>query len=168
MLRNLCIVALFLPMLMRFNQPVIQICRTETGFEVRGLNDAFGWDAMTGGGGFEGNVLIVLPLEDGSIQIVFWWIDENEGHFTGELWGNSGTALCNSDAWQPSAPSILIPAQEGRFKLEIWGDNQWWLVVDQNNPNGIVLTAQGGFIELIGSVGQDIDPTHYRLIEVAL
>lgn len=143
--------------------PNVSICRDGNLFRVSGLSD-IGWDAATGGGGFEGDRLIASPMIDGTIQVVFWWTDENGDDHFGEVWGNSNTPVCTG--WQPSAPSILIPSQEGAFKLEIWGDGRWWLVTDDLHPGGIILTAQNGYVELIGSVGQDIDPSHYRLIEV--
>lgn len=168
MIKTLLIAVVLLTATIIYATPDIKICRTESGFEIMGLNDTFGWDAMTGGATFEGNTLIVLPLENGTIQIVFWWTDENGNDQFGELWGNANTPLCGAGGWQPSAPSILIPAQEGSFKLEIEGDGKWWLVTDQAHPDGIILTAQNGFVELIGSVGQDTDPSHYRLIKVIL
>lgn len=89
------------------------------------------------------------------------------GGTTLSIYGYPDAPFCAvSDGWRPNAPSILIPTREGVFKLEIWGDGRWWLVTDDSHPDGIALIAQNGYVELIGSVGQDVDPTHYRLIEV--
>jgi hypothetical protein len=76
--------------------------------------------------------------------------------------------LCKEEGWRPSAPSILIPADgPGPFLLEIQDDyGHWHLVADDAHPDGIVLYNHAGTVELIGSVGQDEDPAHYRLIEV--
>lgn len=90
------------------------------------------------------------------------------GGTTLSIYGYADVPFCAfSDGWKPSAPSILIPAREGVFKLEIWGAGQWWLITDDKHPDGIILIAQNGYVELIGSVGQDTDPSHYRLIEVS-
>lgn len=70
------------------------------------------------------------------------------------------------DGWQPSAPSIKIAAPDaGPYTLEIQDTyGNWSLVTDAAHPDGIVLYNNGGAVELIGSVGQDTDPSHYRLI----
>lgn len=73
-----------------------------------------------------------------------------------------------SDIWQPDAPSILIPADgAGPYLLEIQDAfGHWSLVTDTQHPEGIVLYNHAGTVELIGSVGQDHNPAHYRLIEM--
>jgi hypothetical protein len=73
----------------------------------------------------------------------------------------------------PDMPEIEIdngdlPAPEGCYKVEI--DNQdggWSTVADRNNPDGIVLHAADGKVELIGTQGQDTNPDHYRLVPTA-
>lgn len=92
---------------------------------------------------------------------------------SGESWAltfdvNTQAPDCDhaGDSWQPSAPSISIPAPgTGPYTLEIMDAyGHWSLVTDAAHPDGIVLYNKGGNVELIGSVGQDIDPSHYRLI----
>lgn len=74
-----------------------------------------------------------------------------------------------AEQWRPSAPAILIPAPgPGPYTLEVMDAfGHWSLVTDAAHPDGIVLYNKGGFVELIGSVGQDTDPTHYQLTEHA-
>lgn len=84
------------------------------------------------------------------------------------IYGYPDVKHCPEDGWKPSAPSILIPADPGIYKLEIQDVyGHWSLVTDNAHPDGIVLSPNGGYVELIGSVGQDTDPDHYRLIEVS-
>lgn len=152
----------------------IHICRVENTspleFQIAGLiSDSFGWDIASGGGGFEGDTLQVVAGENNSIQVVYWWTDEAGQDFTGELIGNAGSPVCGEQSpagWQPGAPSIKIPAPgSGPYTLEIQDAyGNWSLVTDQAHPDGIVLFNNGGSVELIGSAGQDINPTHYRLI----
>lgn len=79
---------------------------------------------------------------------------------------------CGAQEHVPDMPEIEIdngdlPAPDGCYMVEI--DNQdggWSLVADANNPNGIVLHAVDGKVELIGSHGQDTDPNHYRLVPI--
>lgn len=85
-----------------------------------------------------------------------------------EVWRDEPMTLCPIDQWKPSAPSISIPANgDGPFLIEIEDAyGHWSLVTDEANPHGIVVYNRGGSVELIGSVGQEINPDHYRLIEV--
>lgn len=154
-----------LTILIHLQAPSLSICRTEIGFRVSGLASV-GWDAMTGGGEADGDVLSALPLADGTIQVVYWWT-ENDQDFSDELWGNASSPRCIA-AWQPSAPSILIPApHNGVFLIEIQDAyGHWSRVTDAAHPDGIVLSPNGQYVELIGSVGQDIDPAHYRLVRI--
>lgn len=148
-------------MLLRVNaDPVsLSVCRLD--------NDRFQFSVEGDIDGWWFNNFISADLEtliasgEGTEFVIYY--DGN----TESIFATPDTPLCvPADAWKPSAPSILIPAREGVFKLEIWGDNQWWLVTDEKHPDGIILTAKNGVVELIGSVGQDTDPAHYRLIEV--
>jgi hypothetical protein len=95
------------------------------------------------------------------------WLDLNTMEAV-EVIGNPNTAPCGgSEAWQPGAPSIIIPASgPGPYLIEIQDKyGNWHLVRDDANPDGIVVYNKGGSVELIGSVGQDTDPKHYRLVE---
>lgn len=85
------------------------------------------------------------------------------------IYGYADAPRCADDStvWHPGAPSILIPAEPGVYKLEIQDAyGHWSLVTDHAHPDGIILSPNGQNVELIGSVGQDTDPGHYRLIEV--
>jgi hypothetical protein len=89
---------------------------------------------------------------------------------TESIFADPAAPFCHhkGDTWKPGAPSILIPASApGWFRIEIQDAfGHWSRVTDAQHPDGIVLHTADGFVELIGSVGQDTDPAHYRLIEV--
>lgn len=158
MLRILFVIMFLLTPSITQADPSIVICRDGDSFHVSGLND-IGWDAITGGGSFENGILIADPLQDGTIQILFWWTENDQDHMD-ELWGSSKTPLCNNENWQPDAPSIFLPLISDCSFAEIrdeWGN--YHLVESQGEP---VLLHYGQ--ALIGGYFQSDDPADYRII----
>jgi hypothetical protein len=67
----------------------------------------------------------------------------------------------------PSAPSISIPVADfppgGCYYVYLNDGNGRWLITDLDHPDGIVLQPDNnGWLELIGSPGQDETPDHYE------
>lgn len=127
------------------------------------------------GASFEGATVLIadaLTVDIDAVHVAgtaaVLWLDLNTMEAV-EVMGRPTTAACGAgDSWQPGAPSILIPAPSaGPYLIEIQDRyGHWWLVTDDAHPDGIVVYNNGGHVELIGSVGQDTDPDHYRLVEI--
>lgn len=143
------------------NETTLSVCRYSDGlYQFSFTGEVAGWWF---------NNFISADLEtlivngDGAEFVVYYFDGTTESIFADP----DNTPFCAvADAWKPSAPSILIPASDaGPYLLEILdGYGHWHLVIDDAHPDGIVLYNHAGYVELIGSAGQDIDPTHYRLI----
>lgn len=109
--------------------------------------------------------LDTLQAEGDGVEFIVYYRDGGSE----SIFGDPDAPPCadQSAHWQPSAPSILIPApDDGPYLLDIWDGWHWSRVTDAAHPDGIVLYNHAGSVELIGSAGQDTDPAHYRLIEV--
>lgn len=143
------------------NEVSIAVCQTDNGYQFSITGQVDGWS-------FENAATYDLKQMTASGEGVKFTV--YYGGTSLSIYGYPDVPFCAfPDVWKPSAPSILIPAREGVFKLEIQDMyGHWSLVTDADHPNGIVLSAQNGYVELIGSIGQDIDPAHYRIIEVTL
>lgn len=158
MLKIILTIVVFFSVTSGYAAPSIEICRADGLFHISGLSDV-GWDAITGGGGFEGDVLVVAPLADGTIQVLFWWT-ENDQDFMGELWGTAQTPLCDETDWQPSAPSIFLPLTSDCSFVDIrdkWGN---YHRVESDGESVLLHYGQA----LIGSPSQSINPADYRVI----
>lgn len=141
----------------------LSVCRYPDGMY------QFGFDGIVDGWGFRHYLtydLVKLTATGDGVEFFTWRYGNTQSIF-----GYPDAPPCpdTSDEWQPGAPSILIPAPSANwFYIEIMDAyGHWSLVTDSAHPDGIVLFPRDGFVELIGSVGQDVDPDHYRLIEAA-
>lgn len=149
----------------------VTVCRDTSVDWLRFKFEGIVWNAevapwyVADGATPEGDTLIADANTSGEYvdQVVFaYWGGEDYILVIGD----ASTVPCDS-GWQPSAPQILIPAPGGGpYLLEIQDAyGNWSLVTDEAHPHGIPLYNNGGHVELIGSVGQDVDPAHYRLID---
>ena len=150
----------------------VTVCRDATNggglrFIFSGINwdsDPAPWYSALGATAY-GDKLLADAFVEGELAgtaIFGYW----NGIETIQVVGSASTRSCGS-GWQPSATSIQIPApNDGPYLLEIQDAyGNWSLVTDAAHPDGIVLYNNGGHVELIGSVGQDTNPAHYRLVD---
>ncbi len=148
--------------ILTFNQDItLSVCQYANGVYQFGFTgDAVGWS-------FTDAIDYDLEAMTASGEGVQFTVYHETGSQT--IYGYPDAPRCAENVWQPSAPSIHIPApSDDWFKIEIQDVyGHWSLVTDYAHPDGIVLRSQAGSVELIGSVGQDIDPAHYRLTKVA-
>jgi len=146
------IVFLLLPVLALVDDVTLGVCRDTNG--VYQFSYTGPVDSWTIEGALDADGVKFTIYYDGTSQSIYGYPD-------------ALPCIEPENIWKPAAPSILIPASDGWFLLEIQDAyGHWSLVTDATHPNGIALQASGGFVELIGSPGQDVDPAHYRLIEV--
>lgn len=150
----------------------VSVCRdTTNGDALRFIFSGINWNSDPApwysalGATANGDKLLADAFVEGELAgtaIVGYW----NGSATVQVVGSASTRPCGS-GWQPSATSIQIPAPgAGPYLLEIQDAyGNWSLVTDAAHPDGIVLYNKGGSVELIGSVGQDVDPAHYRLVD---
>jgi hypothetical protein len=159
LIKRLALLLLLIPIWAYAQGFELHVCRlADDMYQFSIVGDVDGW-------GFEdgSNYDLKAMTASGEGVRFFTWANG----MTTSIYGYPDVDPCPKDEWHPGAPSILIPASAGVFKLEIQDAyGHWSLVTDAAHPEGIVLSPNGGSVELIGSVGQDIDPAHYRTIEV--
>lgn len=156
--RILIAILMIIPSLALADDVSIGVCRLGNSYQFSFTGDIDSW-AIEGADTFDAQALTATGY--GMKFTVYY------GGASQSIYGYPDAEPCPKDEWKPGAPSIIIPAPAGIFKLEIQDAyGHWSLVTDAAHPDGIVLSPAGGNIELIGSVGQDTDPAHYRLIEV--
>jgi hypothetical protein len=102
----------------------------------------------------------VTVLADGNSAM--WAYYDADGVYV-EVVGNGETVWCGEE-WKPDAPSIPVVIESDCAHVFIRDSfDNWHLVTDANNPNGIVLHYGQA---LIGG-NQSTDPTDYRSIPAA-
>lgn len=159
-MRFLVFVLFLIPILAFAEDITLSVCQySDNGYQFSFAGDVDSW-------AFEGAETYDLEALTATGYGVKFTIYANGG--SQSIYGYPDAPPCpKADEWHPGAPSILIPAPAGVFKLEIQDAyGHWSLVTDTAHPDGIVLSERNGTVELIGSVGQDTNSTHYRLIEV--
>lgn len=159
---GLLMLILAFPMIANAQEPELTVCQLgEEYYQFGIIGYADGW-------GFRNYLTYDLDKMTATGDGVEFFVWRNGN--TQSVFGYSDAPPCpdTSDEWQPGAPAILIPAPSANwFYIEIMDAyGHWSLVTDDAHPDGIVLFPRDGFVELIGSVGQDVAPDHYRLIEV--